>query len=225
MDCSTPGFPILHCLPELAQTYVHWVGGAIQPSHPPLSPSLPALGLSQHQSLFHWVSSSYQVAKVLELQHQSFNEYSGLIPLALTGLISLQSKGFILKSLLQHQFVGAQPSLWSNSHIRTWSTGKTIALTIRTFVIKVMFWSRFSSKEWMSFNIMAAVTICSDFGAQESKICHSFHFFPHLFAMKWWDWMPLTFIFWIVSFKPAFSLSSFTFIKRLCSSSSLSAIR
>ena len=74
MDCSTPGYPVLHCLPELAQTHVHRVSDAIQPSHPPLPPSPPALNLSQHQGLFQWVSSSHQVARVLELhlQHQSF---------------------------------------------------------------------------------------------------------------------------------------------------------
>ena len=74
MDCSTPGYPVLHCLPELAQTHVHRVSDAIQPSHPPLPPSPPALDLSQHQGLFQWVSSSHQVARVLELhlQHQSF---------------------------------------------------------------------------------------------------------------------------------------------------------
>ena len=74
MDCSTPGFPVHRQLPELAQTHVHWVGDAIQRSHPLSSPSPPAFNLSQHQGLFKWVSSSHQVAKVLEfqLQHQSF---------------------------------------------------------------------------------------------------------------------------------------------------------
>ena len=72
MNCSMPGFAVHHQLPELAQTHVHRVGDAIQPSHPVLSPSLPAFSLSQHQGLFQWVSSSHQVAKVLELQHQSF---------------------------------------------------------------------------------------------------------------------------------------------------------
>ena len=60
VDCSTPSFPVLHCLPELAQTHVHWVGDAIQPSRP-LSP-YPAFNLSQHQGLFQWVSSLPQVA-------------------------------------------------------------------------------------------------------------------------------------------------------------------
>ena len=74
MSCSTAGLPVQHQLPEPTQTHVHWVGDAIQPSHPLSSPSPPALNLSQHQGLFKWVSSSHQVAKVLkfELQHQSF---------------------------------------------------------------------------------------------------------------------------------------------------------
>ena len=74
MDCSRPGFPVLHQLPELAQIHVHRVSDNIQSSHPLLSPSPPAFFLSQHQGLFQWVSSSHQVAKVLELQlqHQSF---------------------------------------------------------------------------------------------------------------------------------------------------------
>ena len=71
-DCSTPGFPVHHQLPELIQTHVHQVVYAIQSSHPLLSPSPPALNLSQHQSLFQRVSSLHQVVKVLELQHQSF---------------------------------------------------------------------------------------------------------------------------------------------------------
>ena len=72
MDCSTLGFPVHHQLPELTQIHVHQVRNAIQPSHPLSSPSPPAFNLSQHQGLFQWVSSSYQVAKVFELQHQSF---------------------------------------------------------------------------------------------------------------------------------------------------------
>ena len=74
MDCTTAGFPVHHQLPELTQTHVHWVGDAIQPSHPLPSPAPPAFNLFQHQGLFQWVSSLHQVAKVLEfqLQHQSF---------------------------------------------------------------------------------------------------------------------------------------------------------
>ena len=71
---GTPGLPVHHQLPESTQSHVHWVGDAIQPSHPLSSPYLPALNPSQHQGLFKWVSSLHQVAKVLEfqLQHQSF---------------------------------------------------------------------------------------------------------------------------------------------------------
>ena len=74
MDCSMPGFPVHYQLPELAQTHVHQVNDAIQPSHPLSAPSPPAFSLSQHQGLFQRVSSLHQVAKVLELQlqYQSF---------------------------------------------------------------------------------------------------------------------------------------------------------
>ena len=69
MNCSTPGFPVHHQLPELAQNHVHLVGYAMQPSHPLSSPS-PPFNLSQHQGLFQWICSSHQVARVLELQLQ-----------------------------------------------------------------------------------------------------------------------------------------------------------
>ena len=68
INCSTPGLPVHHQLPELTQTQVHWVSDAIQPSHPLLSPSPPDPNPSQHQSLFQWVNSSHEVAKVLEFQ-------------------------------------------------------------------------------------------------------------------------------------------------------------
>ena len=74
VDCSTPGLPVHHQLPEFTQTHVHWVGDVTQPSHPLSPPSRPALNLSQHQGLFQWVSSSHQMANVLQfqLQHPSF---------------------------------------------------------------------------------------------------------------------------------------------------------
>ena len=104
MDCSTPGFPVHHQLLELAQTHVHQVGNAIQPSHPLSSPSLPAFNLPQHQGLFQWVSSSHQMAKVLELQlqHQSFQWKSGLISFR-TDWFDLLALQETLKSLLQHR--------------------------------------------------------------------------------------------------------------------------
>ena len=74
MAFSMPGFPVHHQLLEFTQTFVCWVGDAIQPSHPLLPPFPPTFNLSQHKDLFKWISSSHQVAKVLEfqLQHQSF---------------------------------------------------------------------------------------------------------------------------------------------------------
>ena len=125
MDCSTPGFPVLHHLPEFAQIHVYWVSDAIQPSYPLSSPSPPAFNLSHHQGLFQWVGSSHQVAKVLELQHQSFQWiFRTHFLLTLTGLISLQSNGlsrvFSNTTVQKHQFFSAQLSLWSNSHIHTW---------------------------------------------------------------------------------------------------------
>ena len=71
MNCTMPGLPVFHYLPDFAETHVHRASGAIQPSHPLSPPSL-ALSLSQHWGLFQWISSLHQVAKVLELQHQSF---------------------------------------------------------------------------------------------------------------------------------------------------------
>ena len=70
MNRSTPGLPVHHHLPEFTQTHVHRVSDAIQPSHPLLSPFSPSPNPSQHQSLFQWVNSSHEVAKVLEFQLQ-----------------------------------------------------------------------------------------------------------------------------------------------------------
>ena len=121
MDGSTPGFLVLHYLPELAQTHVHWAGDAIQPSHLLLSPSSPAFNLSQHQGLFKWDNSSHQVAKVLEfqLQLQSFQWiFIGLISFRMDWLDLLAvSRVFSNTTVQKHQFFSLQPSLWSDSHI------------------------------------------------------------------------------------------------------------
>ena len=111
MDRSTPGLPVHHQLPEFTQTHIHWIGDAIQPSHPLSSPSPPAFNLCQHQGLFKWVSSSHQVAKVLEfqLQHPS-DEYSGLISFRTDWLDLLAVQG-TLKSLLQHHSSKATETL------------------------------------------------------------------------------------------------------------------
>ena len=140
MDCSLPGFPVHHQLLELAQTHVHWVRDAIQPSQP-LSFPPSAFNLFQIQGLFQWESSSHQVAKVLEFpfQHQClqwiFRTYFLLALLAVQG---------ILKSLLQHHSSKASILQHSAFFIVQLShpymtTGKTIAFNRWNFVRKVMF--------------------------------------------------------------------------------------
>jgi len=101
MDCSTPCFPVLPYFPEFAQTHVHWVDDAIQPSHPLSSPSH-ALNLSKHQGLFQWVGSLHQVAKVFELQISISppKEYSELISFRID-LFDLLAVQATLKSLCQ----------------------------------------------------------------------------------------------------------------------------
>ena len=144
MNRSTPGLPVHHHLPVFTQTHIHRVSGAIQPSHPLSSPSPSAFNLSQHQGLFQWVSSSHQVAKVLEfqLQHQFFQwiQSTGLFRVGWLDLLAVQGT---LKCLLQHHSSKASV-LWclaffiaQLSHLYM-SPGKTTALTSRTFVGKVM---------------------------------------------------------------------------------------
>ena len=167
--------------PRITQIHVHQVGDAIQSSHPQSSPSPPTFNLSHHQGLFQWVSSSHQVAKVLEfqLQQQSF-QWTPRTDLLLDwlGLLTVQGT---LRSLLQHHSSKAS-ILWHSAFFIVqlshpyMTTGKTIALTRRTFVGKVMsllynVLSRLvitflpSSKHllisWLD------VTICSDFAAPQ----------------------------------------------------------
>ena len=103
MICSMPGFPVLHYLPESAQTRVHWVSDSIQPSHLLSSPSLLVLNLSPSQDLFQWVGSLHQVAKVWSssLSTSPSNEYSGLTSFRIDWFDLLAVQG-TLKSLLQH---------------------------------------------------------------------------------------------------------------------------
>ena len=143
MDCSTPGLPVHHQLPDLTQTHVHWVGDAIQPSHLLLSPSLPTISLSQRPGVFKWVGSSYQVAKVLELQPSisPSNEYSGLISFRIDWFKLLAVQG-TLKHLLQHHSSKASV-LWHSAFFIVqlshpyMPTGKAIALTRHYFVSNV----------------------------------------------------------------------------------------
>ena len=123
MNCSTPGLPVHHQLLEFTQIHVHRVGDAIQPSHPLSSPSLPVPNPSQHQSLFQWVNSSHEVAKVLELQLH-ISPSKGLISFRMDWLDLLKFKGlsrvFSNNTVQKHQFFSAQPSSQSNSHNPTW---------------------------------------------------------------------------------------------------------
>ena len=90
MDCSMTGLPVLHYLPEFAQSHVHRFGAAIQPSHSLLPSSSPALSLSQNQGLFQWVGSSHQIPKYWSFSFSisPSTEYSGLISFGLSDLIS-----------------------------------------------------------------------------------------------------------------------------------------
>ena len=140
MDCSTPGFPVHHQLLEFAQTRDLWVSDAIQSSHPLSPPSPLALNLSQDQDLFQWVGPFQQMVKVLELQlqHQSFRAFSGLISFRMDWLDLLAVQG-TLTSLLQHHRSKAS-ILWHSSIFRVqlslpyMTTGKTIALIRWTLV-------------------------------------------------------------------------------------------
>ena len=131
MDYSMPGFPVHHQLPELAQTHVHWVSDAIQPSYPLSSPSPSTFKLSQNQSLFNSFSFSISPS----------SEYSGLISFKIDWFNLLAIQG-TLKSLLQHHDSKTSVPQHSaffmvNSHIHTWLLEKTIALTRWTFVSNI----------------------------------------------------------------------------------------
>ena len=126
MDCSTPGFPVPHQLLELAQTHVHWVDDAIQPFQPLLSPLLlpsifPSVTVFQMSQFFASGGQSTGVSASASILPMNIQDW---FPLGLTGWISLQSKGllrvFSSATVQKHQFFGAQPSLWSKSHIHTW---------------------------------------------------------------------------------------------------------
>ena len=221
-DCSMPDFLVLHQLLELAQTHVHWVCDAIQPSYPLLSPSPPALNLSQIQGLFKWVSSSHQVAKVLEFQLQD-PFFQQIFRIESFDLLAVQGT---LKSLLQHHSSNASILQCSALFMIQLShpymtTGKTIALTRWTFVSKVMSllfnmlsrfamaflprskhllisWLQSTSAVILEPNKVKSVTVST----VSPSICHEV-MGPDT----------IIFVFWMLSFKPAFSLSSFTFTK------------
>ena len=139
MDCSTPGFPVLHHLPELAQTHVHRVGDAIQPSHPlrplVLLPSIfPSTRAFSNESTLR-----IRWPKYWSFSISPFNEYSGLISFRIDLFDLLVVQG-ILKSLLQHHSLKTSVCSWSAFFmVQLWhpTTGKTVGLTRWTFVCKV----------------------------------------------------------------------------------------
>ena len=187
MDFSTPGFPVFHYLSE----FVCWEGDSIQPSHPVILlsclQSFPASGSFPMSQFFTSGGQSIGIsasASVLPMNIQFW------FPLGWTGLISLQSKGlprvFSSMTVWKHQFLGTQPSLWFNSHICTWLLEKSV-FAIQIFAGKVMpllfntllgFVITFLTKSNCLINFVAAVTMLSDFGAQENKISHCFYFLP-----------------------------------------------
>ena len=237
MNRSTPGLPVHHNLPE--STHAHRVGDAIQPFHPLLSPSPPALNPSHHQGLFQWVSSSHEVAKVLGVSATSVLQMNtqDLSPSGWTGWISLQSKGlsWVLSNTIvqKHQSFCTQLFFMVQLSHPYMTIGETIALTRQTFVGKVMSllfnmfcrlsiaflprskgllisWLQLPSSVILEAKKITSVTV----SIVSPSICHK---------VMGPDAMIL--VFWMLSYKSAFSLSSFTFIKRLFNSSSLSAIR
>ena len=144
MNHSTPGLPVHHQLPEFTQTHVHRVSEAVQPSHPLSSPSPPASNTSKHQSVFQWVNSSHEWPKYWSFSFSNIpsKELPGLISFRMDWLDLLAVQG-TLKSLLQHH--SSKSSIFQLSAFFTvqlshayMTTGKTIALTRRTFVGKVV---------------------------------------------------------------------------------------
>ena len=141
LDCSIPGFPVLHCLPEFAQIHISLVGDAIQLSHPLSSPSSPALNLSQHQGLFQWAGSKHWSFS-FSISIIPSNEYSGLISFRMDWLDLLAIQGTLKSHLQQHSSKAS--IFWHSAFfmVQLWhpyiTTGKTIALTRWTFVSRVM---------------------------------------------------------------------------------------
>ena len=142
MDCSTPGLLVPHQLLEFAEVHVHCIGDAVQPSHPLIHSSPSALYLSQHQGFFQWVVCLHQMIKILELQLQHQTFHLGLISLYIDWFHLLAIQGTFRSLLQQHCSKASVP--WGSAFFTVqlsqlyMTTGKTIALTIRTFVHRVM---------------------------------------------------------------------------------------
>ena len=139
MDYSMPGFPVLHYLPEFAQTYVLWVSNAIQPAHPLLPPSPLALNICQYQGLFQWVSSLIRWPKNWSFSISPSNECSGLISFRIDWFDLLAVQGTLKEPSPTPQFKTS--IFWCSaffviqiSHTYM-TTGKTVALTRRTLLV------------------------------------------------------------------------------------------
>ena len=202
MYYSRPGVPVHHQLLEPTPTHVHQVSDAIQPSHPLLSPlilpsTFPSIRVFSKELVLHISCPSFSFSI------SPSNEYSGLTSFRIDWLDLLAVQG-TLKSLLQHHSSKAS-ILWCSAFFMVhlsytyMTTGKPIALTRWTFVGKLMsLLFNMLSRLAIAFlprskhpNFMAAVTICTDFGAQENSLS-LFPLFPHLFAMNCWDRMSLS---------------------------------
>ena len=202
MDCSMPGLPVHHQLPEFTQTHVCWVGDAIQPPHPLSSLLLPSLIFPSIR-----VFSNESALRMRWSKYWSFsfnispsNEYSGLISFRVDWLDLLAVQG-TLKSLLQHH--SSKPSILQHSAFFIvqlshpyMTTGKTIALTRWTFIGKVMsLLFNMLSRLFITFLPRSKHLLISWRQSPSAVIweppkivCHCFQF-PHLFAMKWQDQM------------------------------------
>ena len=199
MDYSTQDTPAHHQLPELTQTHVHWVGDAIQPSHPLSSLSPNTFNLSQHQGLSKWLSFLHQVAKVLEFQPQ--HRSSRLISFRMDWLDILVVQR-TLKSLLQHYSSKASilhcSAFFTVQLTHPYTTaGKTITLTRQTFGGKVMsLLFNMLSRLVITFLPRSKHLLISWLQAPSAVILEPpqnkgsmFPLFPHLFVMKWRDQM------------------------------------
>ena len=233
MDCSMPGLAVQNSWSLLKVMVTKlWCHQTIPSSAVLFSFSLqsfPASGSFLRSQFFTSGGQSIGAsASVLPMNIQDW------FPLGFTGLISMQYKGLsrVFSNTIASIFQHSTFFMVQISHPYMTTRGKKKSFTRQTFVGKVMsllfkILSRlvitFFSKEKSSFNFMAVVTICSDFGAQEKKVYHCFLCFP--IYLPWSDGTGCHDLsFWMLSFKPTLPLSSFTFIKRLFSSSSLFSI-
>ena len=217
MDCSTPGLPVHYQLPERAQTHIHRVGDAFQPAHPLSSTFPPAFNLSQHQGFFQ------SVLLIRWPKHWSFSfnispssENSGLISFRVDWLDLLAVQGS-LKSLLQHHRAFFVVQLL-NPYM---TTGKTIALTRQTFVDKVISLLFNKLSRWVTTFLQRSKCILISWLQSPSavilepskikSVTVSIVSLSICLEVMGPDAMIL--VFWMLSFKRTFSLSSFTFIR------------